>query len=376
MKRNRILLLSAFALLALLIAGTGVVALGKQPAASGALAAIREAAAPLAPAAAPPVQAVEPPANLPVDNTHAAVDLEAGFLLDPYLLRVAGGGPLVASGIQEECAGFVGEEADVTLNWTGDSPALYLYFYSDADPVLLIETPSGEFLCSDDAGLDTTDPLIAIENPEEGAYGIRVGSYQPGELALGYLVVTEVEPANGLANFSLAPLLMRRDRHTGGATGPGAAILPEVDVFDLALGSTGIFGDRRLEADFETIEQPAAGGGDLPIAGLDGLGGECRGFVSLLPAYSFTLDEAGDLLVYFEALRDSSLLVVGPQGEVLCNDDSGSANLNPLVSITGGAAGRYVVFVGNPVPDDIVIGRLTITADTTAAPAQLLPGQE
>jgi hypothetical protein len=353
-----------------------VIALGQGTAADQATTAIRVVAPPLAPPAAPPAQAVEPPANLPIDNTRAAVDLEAGFLLDPYLLRVAGGGPLVAEQFQEGCAGFVGEEPDVTLNWSGDSPVLYLYFYSDADPVLLVETPSGEMLCNDDAGLETTDPLIAIEEPAEGAYNIYVGTFRPGELALGFLAITEVEPGNGLATLSLTPLLARSDRHAPVSTGPGPAILPDIEVFDLSLGSNGVFGDRRLEAGFAPIEQPAAGGGDLPIAGLDGLGGECRGFVSLLPAYSFSLAEAGDLLVFFEALQDSTLLVVGPAGELLCNDNSGSANLNPLVSIVGGGAGRYVVYIGNHIPDDIVVGRLTITADTAAAPAQLLPELE
>lgn len=372
MNRKRIRLLSSFALLTLLVAGSAVIVAGERPAAAPAPAPVLAQ-----PAAGPLLQVSEPPVNPPppVDNTRATVDLEAGFLLDPYLLRVAGSGEGAAIE-QEGCTGYVSAEPDVVLNWSGDSPALYLYVYSDSDPVLLVETPDGEILCNDDAGLETTDPLIAIEDPAEGAYNIYVGIYRPDTLALGFLVITEVEPANDLAALSLAPLLARSHRLPSGATGPGPAVLPDIEVFDLSLGANGIFGDSRLQAGFETVEQPAAGGGDLPIAGLDGLGGDCRGFVSLLPAYTFTLEEAGDLLVFFEALRDSTLLVVGPQGELFCNDNAGSANLNPLVNVSGAPAGRYVVYIGNHIPHDIVVGRLTITADPSAAPVQLGAGQE
>lgn len=366
MRAKRSLIYGGLALLALLATAAFVVAAGEAPSVAADDSASEATAVRLsAPAAEANLQAGDQ--ALPVDNTVATVDLEAGFVLDPYLLRVMGSGDTAASEIQEGCAGFVNSEPDVVLNWSGDSEALHLFTYSDTDPVLVVETPDGDFLCNDDADDVVVDPLVTLENPAEGTYNIHVGSFFADEPALGFLVITELEVSDDLATIDLGPILDRQEYRDL------ELLLPEVDVSDLALGDSGVFGDDELEPGFEAIEVFAAGGGDLAVASLDGLDADCVGFASLVPTYSFTWSGGGSLSVYFESEEDSSLIVVTPD-EIICNDNAADDNLNPAVDILGAAEGSYDVFIGAQTPNTVVTGTLVITSDTGAEPAALSPG--
>ena len=301
------------------------------------------------------------------DSTLATIDLSAGFILDPYFLRVIGGGDTPASDLDEACSGYVDEQANVVLNWTGESEALTIFVYSDSDPVLVIETPEGDFLCNDDLDQLVLDPAITLEDPAEGEYNIHVGSYDLDEPALGYLVVTEMDVSDELADLDMTPLLERRAYPKVGQ------LLPEVDFGDLFLQESGIFGNADLSQDFEDVELFAAGGGNLAVFPLDGEETGCQGMVSTVPIYTFSWSGGGNLSAYFEGEEDSSLMVVTPSGEIICNDNAAEDNLNPVVDILGAAEGDYDIFIGSLVPGQIVTGILTITSDTAAEPATLSP---
>lgn len=301
------------------------------------------------------------------DSTLATIDLGAGFILDPYFLRVIGGGELPASEIDEACSGYVDETANVVLNWSGETEELTIFVYSDSDPVLVIETPDGEYLCNDDLDQVVLDPAITLQDPVEGTYNIHVGSYDPEEPALGYLVVTEMDVTGELNDLDLTPLLNRREYPVAGQ------LLPEVDFSDLYLEEGGIFGNADLAVGFEDVELFAAGGGNLAIFPLDGEETGCQGVVSTVPVYTFSWSGGGNLSAYFEADEDSSLMVVTPDGAIICSDNAGEDNLNPVVDILGAAEGDYDLFIGSLVPGKIVTGILTITSDTSAEPATLSP---
>ena len=301
------------------------------------------------------------------DSTLATIDLGAGFILDPYFLRVIGGGDVPASEIDEACAGFIDEDPNVVLNWSGESEILTIFVYSDSDPVLVIETPDGEILCSDDLDLVVLDPAITLEDPAEGEYHIHVGSYAADEPALGYLVITELDMTGELADLDLTPLLNRRDYPLAGS------LLPDVDLNDLYLRESGIFGHAELSSGFEDLALFAAGGGNLAVYPLDGDENGCQGNVSRVPVYTISWSGGGSLSAYFESEKDSSLMIVTPAGEVVCNDNAAEENLNPVVDILNAAEGDYEIFIGSLVPDQIVTGILTITSDTAAEPAPLSP---
>ncbi len=318
------------------------------------------------PTSAPLSQEAEPAqlAELPVDTTQATVNLSTGFILDPYLLRVVGSGDTDASTLNADCSGFVSTTPDVIVNWSGETEMLDFFTYTDSDPVLVIQTPSGDFVCSDDASLDTLDALVTIESPEEGAYNVHIGSFSSDELALGFVGISELPVAEQLAAMDLRMLLDRNEARP-------SPITEEVNSTPLALNQAAVFGNVALEEGFETTETPAAGGGDHPAAAVDGQGGECFGFISLVPTYSIDWSGSGSFTVFFESETDTAIGVITPDGDVICNGNAAEDNLNPVVTISDAVEGNYDIFVGTTEPHTIAIGTLTVTPDSTATPTVL-----
>lgn len=319
-------------------------------------------------ASSPPVQQSGDPAG---DTTRATVDLSAGFIMDPYLLPVIGAGDTAADQLLEGCNGFVRSEPNVVVNWSGETEQLNFFVYSDSDPALVVELPDGTFLCNDDAGLRTVDPLVTIEDPAEGAYRIHVGSAASDQPALGFLGITAAAlDGSRLADLDLSPMLTRRQR-------PRPQPLPRIDRSTLLTSRPAIFGAADLEAGFEPVNRFAAGGGN--VAAFQVVDGElaCAGFISPVPSYRFNW--SGDpeaIRLFFEGHKDSALVVLAPDGQVYCNIDAASDNLNPALDIAEPAAGQYDVFIAGNEPSSVVLGRLTITGDTTAAPAVLQPAAQ
>ncbi len=103
----------------------------------------------------------------------------------------------------------------------------------------------------------------------------------------------------------------------------------------------------------------------------------CAGLVTGAPTYTFDWQgEIDTLRVMFEGDGDSSLLVIGPDRTVVCNDDSADgSNHNPVIDISGPTNGLYAVYVGRLSPEAPVTGVLSITNDTHA-PDVLAPESE
>lgn len=321
---------------------------------------------------APVAQATETPAGDPAgDTTSASVNLAAGFILDPYLLPVIGAGETAAADLLEGCNGFVGADPDGVVNWSGETEQLSFFVYSDSDPVLVVQQPDGSFVCNDDAGLNTVQPLVTIKDPAEGAYKIHVGTATQDQPALGFLGITAMALDDAaLADLDLRPMLTRRAR-------PQPQPQPQLDPSSLLTGRPGIFGSANLEAGFRPVQKFAAGGGDVAAFTVENKQLVCAGFVSLVPSYSFTWSGEGEALrLFFEAKQDSSLAVVAPDQQVLCNMNAAEDNLNPALDIAEPAAGRYKVYIASMAPGEIVAGLLTITSDADSAPSILAPAAQ
>ncbi len=298
------------------------------------------------------------------------LDLEAGFALDPFFVSVNGGGDLDASMLAEGCSGFIHEKPVVSLNWEGESEFAEIFFYSDHDPTLVVQTPDGDYLCSDDTNPQLLDPTIKIQNPAKGEYSIWVGSFHPNQLLPGVLVLT-TRPEINAGSFSLDNLITR----------------PEApDVLSTAEGRKAA--GQLLETIKERqgdIEKLAAGGkpvtvevtseGDIPAFEYDIEGQQCNGFISAIPDYVFSWSGSADeLAIFFEGDADSTLVVAKPDGSIFCNDDAvASENINPLLLIANPTEGLYAVFVGRLTPDAPLSGNLTITDVASVEPALLLP---
>lgn len=312
-----------------------------------------------------PLAAATPPSP----RAYIMLDLAAGFPLDPFFVSVNGGGDVDASTLDASCSGYINEDPTVSVNWTGSVPFIKSFVYSDHDPVLVVEQPDGTFLCNDDANSLLLDPVIQLTEPITGVYNIWVGSYSPRQLLPGVLVITARENVN-LGTFGLGDLV-QRDPIPETLHRP----IHEQDMTVL-LDSLNAAAATRLPAGLPAAPVEVTGGGDVPAFDLPLTDRICNGFIGREPSYMFDwAGEAENLRVLFEGAQDTTLVILTPNGAVLCADDAeAGANLNPVVDIPTPAPGNYAVFVGAFIPNAPVTGALTIT-DSAEAPDILAPAQ-
>ncbi|MCO6450161.1 MAG: META domain-containing protein [Caldilineales bacterium] len=304
------------------------------------------------------------------------LDLEAGFALDPFIVSVNGGGEIDVSDLIEDCNGFVNVNPVVSLDWQGDAEFVKAFFVSDHDPMMVVQTPNGEYLCSDDANSLLLDPVLKITDPPTGRYNIWVGSYAENQLIPGILVLT-TRPDVDLGTFALGSLI-RRPQVPEILPEPELRIDPTVVTEALARFK----GDEIVmdETDNNTASADVASEGEIPAFDipLEGPGElQCTGYISDTP--DMVIDWTGDaskLAFFFEGDQDATLIVIGPDGRVLCNDDAvAGENLNPLILVDAPQNGRYGVVVGRLNTDEPLNGKITVTAVESVQPNKLAPAQ-
>lgn len=298
-----------------------------------------------------------------LNRAYVSVDLNAGFPLDPFLVSVNGGGELDARLLNEKCAGYINPNPTLTLNWTGNADLARVFTYSDADPMLVIQTPDGKFLCSDDNNSLLLDAQIEISKPSPGKYNVWVGSAAPKQLLPTILVLTMRADVN-VSNFQLGDLVKRPAMPQSGSELPRAL---QAKVVTEALARykgtvSGPLGATPLTQDVKSAGTIAAFDIDLGDA-------KCNGYIGDTPDFVFDVNSAqGQMTVWLASQQDASLLVVGPQGAAYCNDDSSADNANPSVTIANPAQGRYGVFVGRLNQTTPVEGTITVTTNPQATP--------
>ncbi|MDE1466590.1 hypothetical protein [Aurantiacibacter sp. D1-12] len=74
----------------------------------------------------------------------------------------------------------------------------------------------------------------------------------------------------------------------------------------------------------------------------------CDGSVSSAPSVVLTYT-AGDAMLIISAGSDgdTTLFVMGPNGEIFCSDDDGVGAFNPSVTVEEPVTGRYAIWVGS-----------------------------
>lgn len=111
-------------------------------------------------------------------QTYGGLALAPGFPTDPAALNGVAGGSLDARRLGTTptgpCTGLIAQVPDHTLTLQGSFNYLAIGVMSQADTTLVVQTPSGALLCSDDAlGLNP-----AIEGSwSAGTYHIYVGTF-------------------------------------------------------------------------------------------------------------------------------------------------------------------------------------------------------
>ncbi|MEQ8435778.1 MAG: hypothetical protein RIA71_16225 [Oceanicaulis sp.] len=234
-----------------------------------------------------------------------------GFDGSAASLPARAGGALSLEGLG--CYGYSTIEPSAAIN-VGASGPLYIAAGSDIDLTLAVRGPDGEISCSDDdAG--QLNPGVVFDAAAPGLYEVWIGTYGAGE---GYPPVWLNVSADAFNTEN--PYIVSAD-----------PALPAAQTLRLAGG---------FRNDPQTLGVTA--GGPARMSGLDM---SCYGRTGEAPAAA--LDYRGGALPLFISLSgeaDTTIGVITPGGEVLCNDDA--VNADAGVMIEAPEAGRYTIFAG------------------------------
>jgi hypothetical protein len=255
--------------------------------------------------------------------------LKEGFMPDPQTVSVTSGGGIEVD-VGSCSYGYVSNAPDVDLYYTTTSgSSLYIYAEGEGDTVLLVNTPSGDWVCDDDSH-DDLDPIIRFPNAEDGLYDIWVGSYSQDNHA-ATLYVSEIDPDGGTFTSSGAPDI---------------SASPTFGTVNLSVGFT---------PDPHIVELRAGGSLEVDVGSCD------YGYVASAPDVDLYYDASGsgNLYIYVESDDDTTLLVNRPDGNWLCDDD-GYGSLNPIIQVPKAASGLYDIWVGT-YGDDLTDARLYIS---------------
>jgi len=132
----------------------------------------------------------------------------------------------------------------------------------------------------------------------------------------------------------------------------------------------GTFGQVQLRSGFTPDPHVTTvnAGGPIDVSTVSN---GCQGFIAERP--SFTLRyRRGDLPLYVGVVadEDTTLVVKGPNGQWMCDDDSGD-NLNPVISWEHPRSGRYQIWVGRFGSADLAPAQLYISE--VSGPANEVP---
>lgn len=303
-------------------------------------------------------------------SAYVSVDFQQGFVLDPFLVSVNGGGEVDSSTLDESCVGWINDKPVVSVNWQGQVEQATVFFFSDHDSTLTIELPDGSYLCNDGAGENVLGASIGMTNPVTGTYKIFVGTFEEQQLIPGLLVITAREDVS-IDNFAPGKLIKRE-------TLPADEVVPVPDDSAAEMQAPvedGLEPDVVIEDGSDPVTVDLTVEGDLPAFRLepeDVSDVVCSGLVTAGPP-DFLFEYTGssdNLRAFFEGDGDATLLVAGEEF-FFCNDDhEAGVNANPRVDIPA-PAGFYGVWVGRIDPENPLSGTLTIMEGLDEEPEQL-----
>jgi hypothetical protein len=122
------------------------------------------------------------------------LNLSANFAPDPVVVNVTAGGTIAAERLGgAQCVGSIANAPDVRLNYrAGQGLPLYISAVSNADTVLVVNLPNGQWACNDD--FQGVHPGLIFRTPQSGQYDIWIGHYDRGRSIPAQLRISEVPP--------------------------------------------------------------------------------------------------------------------------------------------------------------------------------------
>ncbi|WP_366655921.1 hypothetical protein [Fodinicurvata sp. EGI_FJ10296] len=265
-----------------------------------------------------------------------AEDFEPPMLGTVQLDPAASGRQTLASGtingtrdaweLSQNCSGNVDPGgAHVAVDLPEQADTLSLNIQADSDAVMMVLTPDGEWLCNDDAS--GFDPAVTLSPAPAGRYYVLGGTFGSG-------VTTD---ATFYASFG-QPIWGSGD---GVETSPGT----DTAGTDTADFEPPVFGSFAIGPS-ATGRQTLASGSITGNRDASQYSSSCYGNVDQAGAHvAVDLQEPADMLsLNMEAVSDGVMMVLTPDGEWLCDDDT--SGFDPAVTVSPAPAGRYYVLGG------------------------------
>jgi len=220
-----------------------------------------------------------------------------------------------AAGYVRGCAGHVMEErAGVQLEVTSRLETMVLTLADDAVAGLVLGTPDGLYRCA----LRGADGLVSarLDGVAPGRYQAWVAATEPGMITTRMIVSDRAVSALELRGLDVSDLAPPRQ---------GSHVFQAGEARQVLASAAPLFADHAMDP---LSSEYCAGYGRFDAA--DAV---------------LTLTEGVPALsVFATSQRDLTIAVRGPDGRVLCNDDSNG--LDPAVTFRGAGAGDYHIFVG------------------------------
>lgn len=226
------------------------------------------------------------------------------------------------------CPGFVDVSAPtMVLSVDASQPMISIYARSSSDLTLTVRGPDGIWNCNDDAF--ELNPGVSLTNVQPGDYQVWVGAYNQGDTGNYNLYASMGSP-----NWQGAD--------AGSGTGTGGVMRSDL------LNATAEPAVGRVTYGPQTVSDPRIIFDILPSqTEAFGIVAGCAGFITPERPDVVIDVEAGlpQLMIYAVSEGDAALVVQGPDGNILCNDDF--EGLNPGVMMQSPMPGAYAVFAGS-----------------------------
>lgn len=253
-----------------------------------------------------------------------SIRLSVDFLPDPHSVSLTSGGPNPASRLGSGCAGYVSSAPNVEVTYTAGSAPLLFRTVTEGDTTLVINGPDGRWYCDDD-GYEDGDAQVRFADPRSGTYDVWIGSYASGGTASATLLITEMDDSvefdpSGPSLFSSS-----------------SAVLDPSE--------TAPSGEVSLISGFrpDPLRVAIRAGGTIQASTVSP---GCNGVVASHPDYEVTYTAGPAPLVFrTSASADTTLVISGPRGEWVCDDDSGPEH-DAEVIFDKPESGVYDVWVG------------------------------
>lgn len=217
------------------------------------------------------------------------------------------------------CTGYFPDEPGHTIDIEEARQLRILAEPSGAlrDLTMAILTPGGDYLCNDD--FDALNPGFE-QMFQPGSYSVWVGVYRLDEV-------------NGSVGYSLTVSDPLAAVTSSAPEGPAPTATSE-----------GTYGGLRIAADTGAAQIQGRAGGTRAA---NELSPQCAGHIAMEPDHVFELEATTALKLRVRSQRDTTLLLQGPGGEVLCNDDFDGLNPGMDAEL---AQGTWSVYVGTYSP--------------------------